>query len=90
MTQVIVVYYTSIVYAQLTICLYLLYNRCYHQILLNEKKMKRNLSNQNISKLKKTVRKHNLNEVCSAESAQLAFTIFLKIYKTILSRMLSY
>ena len=43
--------------------------------------MKRNFSNQNISKLKKTVRKHNWNEVYSAESAQPAFTIFFKIIK---------
>ena len=44
-------------------------------------KMKRNFSNQNISKLKKTVRKHNWNEVYSAESAQLVFTVFLKFIK---------
>ena len=42
-------------------------------------KMKRNFSNQNISKLKKTVRKHNWNEVYSAESAQLASTVILNL-----------
>ena len=44
-------------------------------------KMKRNFSNQNISNLKKTVRKHNWNEVYSAESAQLASTVFVKFIK---------
>ena len=44
-------------------------------------KIKKNFGNQNISKLKKTARKHNWSEVFSAESAQLAFTVFFKFIK---------